>query len=36
MGYEEVGSGSFADDFPNLAPLLAGPCKYRVFEKRLA
>ncbi|RYP34035.1 hypothetical protein DL767_004477 [Monosporascus sp. MG133] len=35
MGYAEVRLGSFADDFPCLAPLLAGPCEYRIFEKRL-
>ncbi|RYP91943.1 hypothetical protein DL770_001917 [Monosporascus sp. CRB-9-2] len=35
MGYAEVRLQSFADDFPCLAPLLAGPCEYRIFEKRL-
>ncbi|RYP70667.1 hypothetical protein DL771_005271 [Monosporascus sp. 5C6A] len=35
MGYGKVRLGSFADDFPCLAPLLAGPCEYRIFEKRL-
>ncbi|RYP09630.1 hypothetical protein DL764_001172 [Monosporascus ibericus] len=35
MGYAEVRLRSFANDFPRLAPLLAGPCEYRIFEKRL-
>ncbi|RYP09973.1 hypothetical protein DL765_008242 [Monosporascus sp. GIB2] len=35
MGYEEVCLRSFANDYPRLAPLLAGPCEYRIFEKRL-
>ncbi|RYO92666.1 hypothetical protein DL762_001569 [Monosporascus cannonballus] len=35
MGYEEVCLRPFANDFPRLAPLLAGPCEYRIFEKRL-
>ncbi|RYP51202.1 hypothetical protein DL768_003408 [Monosporascus sp. mg162] len=35
MGYAEVGLRSFAEDFPCLAPLLAGPCEYRIFEKKL-
>ncbi|RYP57887.1 hypothetical protein DL769_009219 [Monosporascus sp. CRB-8-3] len=35
MGYEVVCLRSFGDDFPRLVPLLAGPCEYRIFEKRL-
>ncbi|KAK7752025.1 hypothetical protein SLS62_005988 [Diatrype stigma] len=35
MGYEQMCVRDFADDHPELAPLLAGPCEYRVFEKRL-
>ncbi|KAH7240086.1 uncharacterized protein BKA55DRAFT_576994 [Fusarium redolens] len=35
MGYELVKLGNFADDYPDLVKLLAGPTEYRVFEKRL-
>ncbi|KAH8193850.1 hypothetical protein TruAng_011984 [Truncatella angustata] len=36
MGYVLVKLGVFQDDYPQLAPLLKGPCEYRVFEKDLA
>ena len=41
MGYAEIRDGvrgprSFADDHPEFAPLLAGPCEYRIYEKKLA
>lgn len=36
MGYEQMCVRNFADDHPHMAPLLAGPCEYRVFEKKLA
>lgn len=38
MGYAETASSprSFADAYAALAPLLAGPCDYRVYEKKLA
>ncbi|KAI4859840.1 hypothetical protein F4820DRAFT_138719 [Hypoxylon rubiginosum] len=35
LGYRMVGSRDFALDYPRLAPLLAGPTEYRVFEKTL-
>ncbi|KAF5562495.1 hypothetical protein FPHYL_5689 [Fusarium phyllophilum] len=35
MGYELVKLGDFADDYPDLVNLLAGPTEYRVFEKSL-
>ncbi|EXM18185.1 GNAT domain [Fusarium oxysporum f. sp. vasinfectum] len=35
MGYELVKLGNFADDYPDLVNLLAGPTEYRVFEKSL-
>ncbi|XXG99380.1 hypothetical protein Hte_005717 [Hypoxylon texense] len=35
LGYTMVGSRDFALDYPHLAPLLAGPTEYRVFEKTL-
>lgn len=35
MGYEVVKLGRFADDWPLLAPQLAGPTDYKIFEKSL-
>ncbi|KAH7316785.1 hypothetical protein B0I35DRAFT_434000 [Stachybotrys elegans] len=35
MGYKLTEIGSFAEDFPHLAPLLRGPTDYKMFEKRL-
>ncbi|CAH0050662.1 unnamed protein product [Clonostachys solani] len=36
LGYEYVKLGDFNRDYPDLAPLLAGPAEYRVFDKPLA
>ncbi|OAA49558.1 Acyl-CoA N-acyltransferase [Metarhizium rileyi] len=36
MGYRLVKLGNFNQDYPDLAPRLAGPAEYRVFEKHLA
>lgn len=36
MGYEIVNLGQFEKEYPALAPLLAGPTEYRIFEKPLA
>ncbi|VUC33919.1 unnamed protein product [Clonostachys rosea] len=36
LGYEVVRLGDFKLDYPDLAPLLAGPAEYRVFDKPLA
>ncbi|KND93104.1 hypothetical protein TOPH_02116 [Tolypocladium ophioglossoides CBS 100239] len=33
MGYRVVKLGSFQEEYPALAPLLAGPADYRIFEK---
>lgn len=35
MGYQLVKLGDFVEDYPAIAPLLAGPTEYRVFEKPL-
>jgi GNAT superfamily N-acetyltransferase len=35
MGYEIIRVGSFADEYPHLESLLAGPTEYRIFEKSL-
>ncbi|KAK0764628.1 hypothetical protein N5P37_002094 [Trichoderma harzianum] len=35
LGFQLVRLADFADDYPALAPLLAGPVDYRVFEKKL-
>ncbi|KAI1399069.1 hypothetical protein F4819DRAFT_435554 [Hypoxylon fuscum] len=35
LGYQVVGRRDFALDYPRLAPLLAGPTEYRVYEKKL-
>ncbi|KAF4332754.1 hypothetical protein FBEOM_13444 [Fusarium beomiforme] len=35
MGYKLVKLGDFAEDYPDLVKLLAGPTEYRVFEKSL-
>jgi N-acetylglutamate synthase-like GNAT family acetyltransferase len=35
MGYVQVKLGIFLDDYPQLAPLLRGPCEYRVSKKSL-
>lgn len=35
LGYKPVRVGQFNHDYPALAPLLAGPTEYRVFEKAL-
>ncbi|KAK1248159.1 hypothetical protein MKX08_006379 [Trichoderma sp. CBMAI-0020] len=35
LGFEQVRLADFAKEYPSLAPLLAGPAVYRVFEKRL-
>ncbi|KAK5995757.1 hypothetical protein PT974_04175 [Cladobotryum mycophilum] len=35
LGYEIMKLGSFAEDYPELAPLLAGPVEFRFFEKKL-
>ncbi|KAM0261323.1 hypothetical protein ACHAQJ_002354 [Trichoderma viride] len=35
LGFQEVRLADFAEAYPSLAPLLAGPVVYRVFEKRL-
>ncbi|KAI1101823.1 hypothetical protein F4804DRAFT_314808 [Jackrogersella minutella] len=34
-GYRVTGRRDFALDYPDLAPLLAGPTEYRVYEKTL-
>ncbi|KAI2466320.1 hypothetical protein F4781DRAFT_406033 [Annulohypoxylon bovei var. microspora] len=34
-GYRITGSRDFALDYPSLAPLLAGPTEYRVYERTL-
>ncbi|KAI1410216.1 hypothetical protein F5Y13DRAFT_167960 [Hypoxylon sp. FL1857] len=36
LGYKVVGRRDFALDYPNLAPQLAGPTEYRMYEKTLA
>ena len=36
MGYSIVQLGQFGQRYPALAPLLAGPTEYRIFEKALA
>lgn len=35
LGFQEVRLADFAKEYPSLAPLLAGPVAYRVFEKKL-
>ncbi|KAH8672449.1 acyl-CoA N-acyltransferase [Ilyonectria robusta] len=35
MGYKVVKLGSFDDDYPQLAKILAGPTVYKIFEKSL-
>lgn len=35
LGYQLVKLGSFEKEYPELAPLLAGPAEYRVFEKEM-
>ncbi|KAH7139771.1 hypothetical protein B0J13DRAFT_447535 [Dactylonectria estremocensis] len=35
MGYKVVKLGSFDEDYPDLAKILAGPTEYRVFDKSL-
>lgn len=35
LGYQVVRKGSFADDYPALAPRLATPCDYLIFHKPL-
>ncbi|KAH7120472.1 acyl-CoA N-acyltransferase [Dactylonectria macrodidyma] len=35
MGYEVVKLGSFDEDYPELAKILAGPTEYRIFDKSL-
>lgn len=34
-GYELVGKGTFEADYPDLAPLLATPCDYLIYQKAL-
>ncbi|AGL15894.1 GNAT family N-acetyltransferase [Actinoplanes sp. N902-109] len=36
IGYAVVGSGEVAEAHPDLAPLLATPCRFLVFHKHLA
>lgn len=36
IGYEQLRSNSFGDEFPSLVPLLATPCDFVVFRKHLA
>lgn len=33
LGYRVVRTGTFADDYPELAPRLATPCDYLIFHK---
>ncbi|KAF4460401.1 hypothetical protein FALBO_12818 [Fusarium albosuccineum] len=35
LGYSLVKLGSFEEDYPDLAKILAGPTEYRIFEKSL-
>ncbi|WQF89235.1 Putative GNAT domain, acyl-CoA N-acyltransferase [Colletotrichum destructivum] len=35
MGYQVVKVGQFEEDYPAIAPLLAGPAEYRISEKAL-
>lgn len=35
LGFEQVRLGDFAEDYPDLVPLLSGPVVYKVFEKKL-
>ncbi|KAL6404540.1 hypothetical protein AUP68_13933 [Ilyonectria robusta] len=35
LGYRIVKLGSFDEDYPQLAKILAGPAEYRIFEKSL-
>jgi GNAT superfamily N-acetyltransferase len=35
LAYRQVRTADFADDYPALAPLLATPCDYVIFEKPL-
>ena len=35
MGYKLTKMGDFAQDYPNLNALVAGPCEYRVYLKDL-
>ncbi|GLW06435.1 GNAT family N-acetyltransferase [Microtetraspora sp. NBRC 13810] len=35
MGYRQVRVGAFEEDFPQLNPLLATPCDYRIYHKSL-
>lgn len=36
LGYRLVRVGTLDEDYPHLAPLLATPCEYRVYHKRLS
>jgi GNAT superfamily N-acetyltransferase len=36
MGYRPVRTASFADDFPELEPLLATPCDFVIYHKSLS
>jgi GNAT superfamily N-acetyltransferase len=35
LGFQQTRLGDFAEDYPSLAPLLAGPVIYKIFEKKL-
>lgn len=35
LGYRQVRTADFADDYPRLVPLLATPCDFVIFEKPL-